>query len=169
MKLYDGLRKFVESSSHANAQSTKPVEQPLIHEFEAALRENGYILHKTIDDEGSTNLAYMIFNEGTRTGVMMVEVDDDSVLAYVRYPLDLNGIPKDLTDQIVREIQEQVITDMGHVIYVPESESINYLHEFCRIHFYPYEDLGAQLISLFEQEVELALNAFKEVAKKYGP
>lgn len=167
MKLYDGVRKFVESSSHSNTQTAKPVEQPLIHEFEAALRENGYILHKTIDDEGSTNLAYMIFNEGTRTGVMMVEVDDDSVLAYVSYPLDLSGIPNDLTDQIVREIQEQVITGMGHVIYVPENESINYLHEFCRIHFYPYEDLGEQLVSLFEQEVELALDAVKEVAKKY--
>lgn len=167
MKLYDGVRKFVESSLYSNTQTVKPVEQPLIHEFEAALRENGYILHKTIDDEGSTNLAYMIFNEGIRAGVMMVEVDDDSVLAYVRYPLDLSGIPNDLTDQIVREIQEQVITDMGHVIYVPENESINYLHEFCRIHFYPYEDLGEQLVSLFEQEVELALDAFKEVAKKY--
>ena len=98
---------------------------------------------------------------------MMVEVDDDSVLAYVSYPLDLSGIPNDLTDQIVREIQEQVITGMGHVIYVPENESINYLHEFCRIHFYPYEDLGEQLVSLFEQEVELALDAVKEVAKKY--
>ena len=76
-------------------------------------------------------------------------------------------MPHHLVDQIVREMQEKVNIDLGHVMYVPEIRSVNYLHHFCRKHFYPYEDLGAQLVALFEQEVEIALDVFNEVVDKY--
>ena len=168
MKLYDGLRKFVESSLKFNKEGTKQVEQPLIYEFEFELRKKGYILEKEIQDNGNTNLVYLVSHKGRREGVMMSEADDHSVIAYVSYPLDFSGVPYHLVDQIVREMQEKVNTDLGHVMYVPEIGSVNYLHHFCRKHFYPYEDLGAQLVTLFEQEVEMALDVFKEVADKYG-
>lgn len=168
IKLSDGLRSVVESSSKPNKQVAAKVTQPLIDEFEMALREKGYILKKEVQNNGSAILVYMASHKGTREGVMMSATDDHSVVAYVTYPVDFSGVPNHFVDQIVKEMQERVNTNLGHVMYVAEIKSVNYLHHFYRNHFYPYEDLGAQLISLFEQEVELALDVFKETAKKYG-
>ena len=64
MKLYDGLRKFVESSLNFNKEGTKQVEQPLIHKFEIELRKKGYILEKEIQDNGNTNLVYLVSHKG---------------------------------------------------------------------------------------------------------
>lgn len=166
--LYDALQTVVKRDTYLAEAVTTKIEQPLIDEFEVALRENGYIFHKENQDNGTTNLVYLVSHKGTREGVMMSEAENNSVIAYITYPLDFSGIPNHFVDQIVREIQERVNTGLGHVMYVAELGAVHYLHHFYRNHFYPYEDLGAQLISLFEQEVELALDVFKETAKKYG-
>ena len=50
MKLYDGLRKFVESSLNFNKEGTKQVEQPLIYEFDLELRKKGYLIKE--DEKG---------------------------------------------------------------------------------------------------------------------
>lgn len=168
MKPSDGLRAVVDSSTQTSEDITIRIEPPLIDEFEMILKRKGYPVTRCNGENRPTALVYCVLYKGTIQNVAMVEEKDGSVTAFVVYPIDCSNMPVNLVYQIAGGMQETMNLGLGSVTCNPEIGEVHYVHRFHRKQFYPYEDLAEQIISLFEQEVEIALDVFKETAKKYG-
>lgn len=168
MKPSDGLRAVVDSSRQTSEDITIRIEPPLIDEFERVLKRKGYPLTRCNTESKQTALVYCVLHKGTIQNVAMVEEKDGSVTAFVVYPIDCSNMPVNLVYQIAGGMQETMNLGLGSVTCNPEIGEVHYVHRFHRKQFYPYKDLAEQIISLFEQEVEIALDMFKETAKKYG-
>jgi len=168
MKQSDGLRAAVDSSMQTSEDVTIRIEPSLIDEFEMVLKRKGYPVTRCNMESRQTALVYCVLHKGTVQNVVMVEENDGSITAFVLYPIDFSNMPIHLAHQIAGGMQDTMNLGLGSVTYKPERGEVHYVHRFHRKQFYPYEDLAEQIISLFEQEVEIALDVFKETAKKYG-
>ena len=168
MKLSDGLRAVVDGSTQTSEELTIRIEPPLIDEFEMILKRKGYPVTRCNGKNRLTALVYCMFHQGTVQNVAMVEEKDGSVVAFVVYPIDCSKMPVNLVYKIAEVMQETMNLGLGSVGCKHEKGEVQYVHRFHRKQFYPYEDLAEQIISLFEQEVAIALDVFKETAKKYG-
>lgn len=168
MKQSDGLRAAVDSSMQTSEDVTIRIEPSLIDEFEMVLKRKGYPVTRCNMESRQTALVYCMLHKGTVQNVGMVEEKDGSVTAFVIYPIDCSNMPVNLVHQIAGVLQETMNLGLGSVTCNPKKGEVHYVHRFHRKQFYPYEDLAEQIISLFEQEVEMALDVFKETAKKYG-
>ena len=168
MKLSDGLQAVVDGSTQTSEDVTIGIEPPLINEFERILKQKGYPVTRCNGQNRLTALVYCVLHKGTVQNVGMVEEKDGSITAFVIYPIDCSNIPVNLVHQIAGVLQEMMNLGLGSVTCNPKKGEVHYVHRFHRKQFYPYEDLAEQIISLFEQEVEIALDVFKETAKKYG-
>ena len=168
MKLSDGLRAVVGGSTQTSKELTIRIEPPLIDEFEMILKRKSYPVTRCSIESRQTALVYCMLHKGTVQNVVMVEENDGSITAFVVYPIDFSKMPIYLAHQIAGGMQETMNLGLGSVTYKPERGEVHYVHRFHRKQFYPYEDLADQMISLFEQEVEIALDVFKETARKYG-
>lgn len=168
MKLSDGLRAVVDSSTQTSEDIIITIEPPLLDEFGMILKRKGYPVTRYNGKNRLTALVYCMLHKSTVHNVAMVEEKDGSVTAFMVYPIDFGNMPVNLVHQIVGGMQETINLGLGSVTYKPEIGEIHYVHRYHRKQFYPYEDLAEQIISLFEQEVEIALDVVKETAKKYG-
>lgn len=168
MKPFDGLRSFMESNSKPNEEVTTKETIPLISELERVWEEKGELEKTYLENTGATVLMHYIPFKDYLYRILIIEETGQSVDGYVSHPMDFEGMAPDVIEQILKETEKLMNLSHGRIEYAAEIRLVHYIHHFHRTHFYPYEDLPEQLISLFEQEAEIVLNVFEEIVEKYG-